>query len=131
MTKYYLCVCRCTPDKGVVSMDAQLLGIREGETRTIKIPYTDEMIYDPKKFGFTKENQPVQPNYTSNVNPANYPELYKPEHISVAKRQKDMAEFYASLDEKKAQQQAAAQGKTSKGDSKLAVRRMLDKRQRG
>jgi len=26
MTKYYLCVCRCTPDKGVVSMDAQLLG---------------------------------------------------------------------------------------------------------
>jgi hypothetical protein len=26
MTKYYLCVCRCTPDRGVVSMDAQLLG---------------------------------------------------------------------------------------------------------
>ena len=25
MTKYYVCVCRCTPEKGVVSMNAQLL----------------------------------------------------------------------------------------------------------
>ena len=113
-------------------MDAQLLGIREGETRTIKIPYTDEMIYDPKQFGFTRENQPVKPNYTSNVNPANYPELYKPEHISVAKRQKDMAEFYASLDEKKAQQQAAQQ--TSKGKTagnKPVISRIVKDRQRG
>jgi len=114
-------------------MDAQLLGIREGETRTIKIPYTDEMIYDPKQFGFTKENQPVQPNYTSNVDPAGYPELYKPEHISVAKRQKDMAEFYASLDEKKAQQQAQ-QGKTEgnkkPGKNKLPMSRLIKNRQR-
>ncbi len=112
-------------------MDAQLLGIREGETRTIKIPYTDEMIYDPKQFGFTRENQPVKPNYTSNVNPANYPELYKPEHISVAKRQKDMAEFYASLDEKKAQQ-AAQQNKAETGKSgknKLPMREIVQSRQ--
>lgn len=81
-------------------MDPQISGIREGETRKIQLPWTDEMIYDPKQFGFTKEKQPVKPNYTSNVNPANYPDLYKPEHISVAKRQKDMAAFYASLDAK-------------------------------
>ena len=64
-------------------MDAQLLGIREGQTRTIKIPYTDEMIYDPKQFGFTKENQPVKPNYASNVNPKDYPDLYTKEHVDV------------------------------------------------
>lgn len=81
-------------------MDPQISGIRDGETRTIQLPWTDEMIYDPKQFGFTKENQPVKPNYTSNVNPTNYPDLYKPEHISVAKRQKDMAAFYASIDAK-------------------------------
>ena len=106
-------------------MDAQLLGIREGETRKIKIPWTDEMIYDPKQFGFTKENQPVKPNYTSNVNPANYPELYKPEHISVAKRQKDMAEFYASLDAKK------AEGQKKQAPMKTAVRQIVRNRQRG
>ena len=112
-------------------MDPQILGIREGQTRKIKIPYTDEMIYDPKQFGFTKENQPVKPNYTSNVNPANYPDLYKPEHISVAKREKDMAAFYASLDEKKAQQQTQQDNK-GKGDrNKLAMRQIVRSRQRG
>ena len=66
-------------------MDAQLLGIHEGESRTIKIPYTDEMIYDPKQFGFTKENQPVKPNYVSNVDPKDYPELYTKEHVDAIK----------------------------------------------
>lgn len=108
-------------------MDGQLLGIREGETRTIKVPWTDEMIYDPKQFGFTKENQPVQPNYTSNVNPANYPELYKPEHISVAKRQKEMAAFYAELDAREAQKNKAA-GKTA---AVRNLRQIVRSRQRG
>lgn len=81
-------------------MDPQIAGIRTGESRVIQLPYTDEMIYDPKKFGFFRENQPVKPNYTSNVNPENYPDLYKPEHISVAKRAKDSAAFYAQMDEK-------------------------------
>ena len=103
-------------------MDPQLLGIQEGETRRIKIPWTDEMIYDPKKFGFTKENQPVQPNYTSNVEPRLYPNLYKPEHISVSKREKDMAQFYAELDAKKAQQKSPVQ--------KMNFRRLVRSRQR-
>ena len=63
-------------------MDPQLIGIREGESRKINIPYTDEMIYDPKKFGFTKENQPVKPNYVSNVDPVSYPTLYTAEHVA-------------------------------------------------
>ena len=88
-------------------MDAQLLGIREGESRKIKIPWTDEMIYDPKQFGFTKENRPVKPNYVSNVDPANYPKLYKAEDISVAKRQKDMAPVYAQFDEMDAERKRA------------------------
>ena len=104
-------------------MDAQIDGIREGETRKIKIPYTDEMIYDPKQFGFTRENQPVKPNYVSNVNPANYPNLYKAEHISVEKRQKDMASFYAELDEKEKHRAAAA-------NKNMAVRKALSARQR-
>ena len=73
-------------------MDAQLLGIREGQTRTIKIPYTDEMIYDPKQFGFTKENQPVQPNYVSNVNPKDYPELYTKEQVDILKAKRKTAD---------------------------------------
>lgn len=108
-------------------MDPQLQGIREGETRKIKIPYTDEMIYDPKQFGFTRENQPVNPNYKSNVNPDNYPELYKAEHISVEKRAKDMAPFYAQLDEK-AKQLAAADKKEEKKSA--TFKKMLDNRQR-
>ena len=111
-------------------MDAQILGIREGETRTIKIPYTDEMIYDPKQFGFTRENEPVRPNYTSNVNPENYPELYKPEHISVAKRQQDMAAFYAELDAKKAQQQPPRQGTKSKPMKAPMIRQIANVRQK-
>ncbi len=109
-------------------MDAQLLGIREGETRKIKIPWTDEMIYDPKQFGFTKENQPVKPNYVSNVDPANYPKLYKPEHISVAKRQKDMKEFYAAIDAKNAEQKKQAQ---KQAPVKTALRQIVRDRQRG
>ena len=111
-------------------MDAQLIGIREGDTRTVKIPYTDEMIYDPKQFGFTKENQPVQPNYVSNVDPANYPELYKPEHISVAKRQKDMAGFYAYLDRKAQERQQALQNNAAKKQKSLPVRKFMKSRQR-
>lgn len=90
-------------------MDPQLAGIREGETRTIKIPYTDEMIYDPKKYGFTRENQPVKPNYTSCVNPAKYPNLYKAEHMGVAHRAKTVAPMYAEIDERRKQQEKQKQ----------------------
>lgn len=96
-------------------IDPQLIGIKEGETRKILIPWTDEMIYDPKQYGFFKENQPVRPNYVSNVDASKYSELYLPEHISVERRQKDMASFYAELDAKKAAKEAAkAAARTSK-----------------
>ena len=94
-------------------IDPQLVGIKEGETRKILIPWTDEMIYDPKKYGFYKEKHPVKPNYTSNVDPKNYAELYLPEHISVERRQKDMASFYAELDAKKAAKEAAKKAGTA------------------
>lgn len=88
-------------------IDPQLIGIKEGETRKILIPWTDDLIYDPKQYGFYKENQPVKANYASNVDPHKYSELYLPEHISVERRQKDMASFYAELDAKKAAKDAA------------------------
>lgn len=84
-------------------IDGQLIGIKEGETRTIMVPWTDEMIYDPKKYGFTKDNQKVTPNYSSNVDETGYLKLYRPEHIDVEKRQKDMASHYAEIDAKKRQ----------------------------
>ncbi len=69
-------------------LDKQIDGMVEGSRRTVLLPWSDEMIYDPKKFGFFRENQPVQPNYTSKVNPASYPRIYKPEHVADAAARK-------------------------------------------
>ncbi|MGN0904151.1 MAG: HNH endonuclease [Alphaproteobacteria bacterium] len=95
-------------------IDPQLVGIREGETRKILIPWTDEMIYDPKKYGFMKENQPVNPCYRSNVDASKYPKLYKAEHISVEQRQKDTAAFFREIDAKKAEQKKRDDNKSKK-----------------
>ena len=103
-------------------MDGQLIGIREGESRKIKIPYTDEMIYDPKKFGFTKENQPVQPNYVSNVDPKGYSALYTVEHV-IAKRENQQR---AALLRQQQQQQEAQEDKAKA----LPVAQILRNRQR-
>ncbi|MBO4519900.1 MAG: HNH endonuclease [Alphaproteobacteria bacterium] len=75
-------------------LDKQIQGMNEGDSRTVLLPYSDEMIYDPKKFGYTKENQPVKPNYSSRVNPNNYPQIYKPEHVAdAAKRKSELNKF--------------------------------------
>lgn len=70
-------------------MDPQLLGIKKGETRKVLIPWTDDMIYDAKKFGITKDNQKVEPNYKSVVDVNNYPANYLPEHVTRIKYQAD------------------------------------------
>ena len=77
-------------------LDPQIDGIREGEARKVMLPWTDAMVYDPKQFGFTKENQPVRPNYPSKVNPANYPKLYEAKDINVDKRAKEVAAMLAA-----------------------------------
>ena len=69
-------------------LDKQIEGMVEGSRRTVLLPWSDDMIYDPKKFGFFRENQPVQPNYTSKVSPSNYPKIYKPEHVADAAARK-------------------------------------------
>ena len=65
-----------------------------GESKEVMLPWTDEMIYDPKQFGFTKDNEKVQPNYSSRVNPANYPKIYTAEQVADAlNRKKELAKF--------------------------------------
>lgn len=91
-------------------MDPQLIGIQEGETRKIMIPWTDEMIYDPKKYGFTKDNQKVEPNYSSVVNEDNYPKIHLPEHIGSSKRQKEIVAFYQKQAVEKKKEAAKASG---------------------
>lgn len=77
-------------------LDPQIDGIRPGETRRVMLPRCDEMIYDPKKYGFTRDNVKVEPNYTSNVNPSEYPKLYKPEHATEANRTKEVNAYVAA-----------------------------------
>ena len=80
--------------KDVIEKQAE--GIGTYKVRKIKIPWTDEMIYDPKNYGFTRENQKVEkPNYSSKVMPQNYSKNYLPEHVNPAQRNKDMAAIYA------------------------------------
>ena len=64
-------------------IDPQIDGLAEGESRKIMLPYGDEMIFDPKKYGFTKDNQKVEPNYKSRVDPEKdcYAPNWLPEHI--------------------------------------------------
>lgn len=92
-------------------MDPQIQGIREGETRRIKIPYTDDMIYDPKKYGYMKDNQIVStPNFTSCVKEDGYAPYWRADQISVEKRQEAMKEVYAQYaqqDKERAEKAAA------------------------
>ena len=75
-------------------LDQQIQGMGEGSRRTVKLPWTDAMIYDPKEYGFTKDNEKVTPNYFSRVNAANYPKIYKPEHVADAvARKRELAKF--------------------------------------
>lgn len=97
-------------------LNPQIANMGEGHSRTINLPWSDDMIYDPKTYGFSKDKQPVKPNYTSKVNPANYPNLYLPEHISVEKRAKDMVSHYAEMDAKKAERDKA-RAKDEKGQA--------------
>ena len=106
-------------------MDPQIQGIQEGESRKIKIPYCDDMIYDPKKYGFTKDNVKVEPNYTSNVKPDGYAKYWLPEHISVEKRQEDMKEVYAQYAAQDAERQAAAAKKPSRMASAAMMARKM------
>ncbi len=65
-----------------------------GQSKEVMLPWTDAMIYDPKQFGFTKDNTKVQPNYTSRVNPNNYPRIYTAEQVAdAANRKKELAKF--------------------------------------
>ncbi len=109
-------------------MDPQIAGIREGEARKILIPYTDEMIYDPKKYGFTKDNEKVQPDYKSQVNPEGYAKYWLPEHISVEKRQEDMKELYAQYAARDAERKAQKQEAPKK--NRVATAAMLAQKMR-
>lgn len=74
-------------------LDQQIQGIGNG-SRKVLLPWTDAMIYDPKQFGYTKNNEKVQPNYFSRVNAANYPKIYKPEHVAdAAARKRELDRF--------------------------------------
>ena len=65
-----------------------------GQSKEVLLPWTDAMIYDPKQFGFTKDNAQVQPNYASRVNPNNYPKIYTTEQVAdTANRKKELAKF--------------------------------------
>ena len=65
-----------------------------GQSKEVMLPWTDAMIYDPKQFGFTKDNAKVQPNYASRVNPNNYPRIYTAEQVAdAANRKKELAKF--------------------------------------
>ncbi len=65
-----------------------------GQKKEVMLPWTDDMIYDPKKFGITKDNVKVTPNYTSRVNPDSYPKIYTPEQVAdAANRKRELAKF--------------------------------------
>ena len=75
-------------------LDKQIQGIGEGQSRKVLLPWTDAMIYDPKQYGFTRNNEQVMPNYRSRVNANNYPKIYKPEHIAdAAARKRELDNF--------------------------------------
>lgn len=63
-------------------LDRQVDNMKECERRTILLPTCDDMVYDPKKYGFYKDNQKVEANYTSKVKVENYSKNYLPEHIA-------------------------------------------------
>lgn len=66
-----------------------------GQKKEVMLPWTDEMIYDPKSFGITKENQPVHPNYASRVNASHYPKIYTAKQVADAAQRKSELEKFA------------------------------------
>ena len=58
----------------------------QGKHGTFKIPYSDEMIYDPKKYGFTRDGQTVEPNYVSHEDIASKPQNYTVEQVAERNR---------------------------------------------
>ena len=90
-------------------IEKQAEGIATYKVRKILIPWTDDMIYDPKTYGFYKDNEKVEkPNYTSKVSPTNYSKNWLPEQISVEKRQAEMKDVYAQFAEKDKERQKDA-----------------------
>lgn len=74
-----------------------------GSEKEVMLPWTDDMIYDPKKYGITKNNQKVEPNYTSRVNPTKYPRIYTAEQVAdVAKRKQELEKFTSKDQSQKA-----------------------------
>ena len=65
-------------------IEKQADGIGTAKVRKILIPWTDEMIYDPKKYGFFRDGKQVDPGYTSKVDPnaEHYMKNWLPEHVA-------------------------------------------------
>lgn len=94
-------------------MNPQVSGMVAGETRSILVPFSGEMIYNPQEFGFKKEGKFVEPSPATRVDEnLGYYVLknYRPEHIGVEKRQQYMQPIY-DADRKKAQKKAAEEAK--------------------
>lgn len=67
-----------------------------GQEKEVMLPWTDEMVYDPKKFGITRDNVKVEPNYVSRVDPNKYPKIYTQEQVAdVANRRRELERFTA------------------------------------
>ena len=89
-------------------MNPQISGMKEGETRSILVPYSTDNIYNPQEFGCKLNGKAVEPCYPTRIDeslPYYAIKNYRPEHIGVDKRQKYMQPIYDE-DRKKAQQYA-------------------------
>ena len=73
-------------------LDKQIENMKEGERRTILLPACEDMVYDPKKYGYMKNNQKVEPNYESRVDVAKYSDNYLPEHIAEIRSKREKTE---------------------------------------
>ncbi len=82
-------------------MDPQLIGIREGESRDILLPFSEEMIYDPKKYGFTKDNVKVEPNYDTVLFVGQYSKNYTQEHVNALRHRRMEAQQAAKAQPKR------------------------------
>lgn len=89
-------------------MNPQISGMKEGDTRSILVPYSTDNIYNPQEFGCKLNGKAVEPCYPTRIDeslPYYAIKNYRPEHIGVDKRQKYMQSTYDE-DRKKAQQYA-------------------------
>lgn len=73
------------------------------DRKEVMLPWTDEMIYDPKKYGITKNNQKAEPNYTSRVDSSKYPKIYTAQQVAdVSKRKRELEKFTSKDQSQKA-----------------------------